>query len=76
MSELEKNIIQSCLRTWATSAALCLFMGPYCCFPALLKQTINCHRWLLYAFTISAGGAAPPVVGLIKRTKFNMDVLM
>jgi hypothetical protein len=42
MSELEKNIIQPCLRTEATSALLCLFMVPIRWFPKFLKQTINC----------------------------------
>jgi len=75
MSELEKNIIQPCLRTQATSALLCLFMVPIRWFPKFLKQTINCrHCGLLHYFAISAtsamgAGAAPPVVGLTKRTK-------
>jgi len=72
MSELEKNIIQPCLRTQATSALLCLFMVPICWFPKFFKQTINCrHCWLLQSFAISAtgAGAAPPVVGLTNITK-------
>lgn len=72
MSELEKNIIQPCLRTQATSPLLCLFMVPIRWFPKFLKQTINCrHCWLLHSFAISAtgAGAAPPVVGLTNITK-------
>lgn len=49
-------------------------MAPISWFPKFLKQTINCHHWLLYAVAFSAGaatgaGAAPPVVGLTKRKK-------